>query len=79
MNINVLPDVLIEPFSVTTIVSDFVIARKVFRGCPISLSNNVKLVDSLQVYMLYFDVKLVFDCFHACFASIYCRTTVVKL
>ncbi|XP_069145557.1 uncharacterized protein [Solanum lycopersicum] len=42
---DVLPDILNDLFSVTTPVGDSVEARRIFRGCPISLPNRVTLVD----------------------------------
>ena len=44
MKFKVLPDVLIEPFSITTAVGDSVVPRRVFRCFPISLPNRVTLV-----------------------------------
>ena len=78
-NFNVLPNVLIEPFSVTTLVVDFVMARRVFRNCPIFLPNKVTWVDLVEPYMVDFDVILGMDSLPACFASIDCRTRVVKI
>ena len=69
---------LMNPFSVSTHVGDFVVARRVCRGGPISLPNRVTLVDLVELDMLDFDVVLGVDCQHDCFASIYCRTRVVK-
>ena len=39
-NFDVILDILIEPFSLTTLVGDSVAARRVFRSCPISLPNR---------------------------------------
>ena len=36
---DVLPDVLIEPFLITTPVGDFIMDRRLFRSCPIFLTN----------------------------------------
>ncbi|KAH0680946.1 hypothetical protein KY285_021901 [Solanum tuberosum] len=71
MKLEMLPDVLEKPFLVSTPVGDSVVAKRVYRGCPISLSHKVTLVD-------FFDVILGIDWLHACFASIDCRTRVVK-
>ncbi len=37
MNFDMLPEVLLEPFSVFTPVGDSVVARRVYRSCPIEL------------------------------------------
>ncbi|XP_015167771.1 uncharacterized protein [Solanum tuberosum] len=74
MKFDVLPETLKEPFSMSTPVCDSVIAKGVYRGCPISLSNRVTLVDLVELDMLDFDVILGMDCF----ASIDYKTRVVK-
>ena len=57
---------------------DSVLAERVFRSCPILLSNRVTLVDLVELDMLDFDVILGMDWLHAWFALIDCRTRVVK-
>uniref|UniRef100_M1DLT6 Gag-pol polyprotein n=1 Tax=Solanum tuberosum TaxID=4113 RepID=M1DLT6_SOLTU len=78
MKFDVLPVKLEEPFSVSTPIGESVIAKRVYRDCPISLSHRVTLVDLVELDMLDFDVILEMDWLHACFASIDCRTRVVK-
>ena len=75
---DVLPDVLVEPFSVSTLVGDSVVAKRVYKSYPILLSNRITLVDLVELDMLYFDVILGTNWLHACFASIDCRTKVVR-
>ncbi|KAH0748282.1 hypothetical protein KY290_027514 [Solanum tuberosum] len=75
---DMLPDVLDKPFSVSTPVGDSIVAKRVYRGCPISLPNTVTLVDLVEIDMLDLDVILGMDWLHACFASIDCRTRIVK-
>ena len=58
--------------------SDFVVSRRVYKGCPISLYNRVTLVDFVKHEMLDFHFILGMDWLHSCFASINCRTRVVK-
>ena len=53
---DVLPNILIKPFSVTTSVDDSIVARRVFRGCPISFPNRVTWVDLVEFDMVDFDV-----------------------
>ena len=69
---------LIEPFSLTTPVGDSVVARRIFRSCPISLSNRVTSVDLVELDMVDFDAILGMNWFHACFTSIDYQTRVVK-
>ena len=45
MTFYVHPDVLVEPFSISTMVGDIVVAKIVYRSCPILLFNRVTIVD----------------------------------
>ena len=56
--LNVLQDVLMKPFSVTTPVVDSVVAKRVFRSFPISFHNTITLVDLIELDMVEFDVIL---------------------
>ena len=60
----ILLDVLIKPFSVTTPVGDSVVARKVFKNFPISLTNRVTWMDLLELDMVDFNVILGMDWSH---------------
>ena len=42
-------DVLMEPLLVATPVGDNVVAKRVFRSCPISFPNIVTLVDLVEL------------------------------
>ena len=52
--------------------------RRVFKSCPIFLPNKVTWVDLVELDMVYFDVIFGMDWLHSCFASIDCRTRLVK-
>lgn len=67
-----------NPFSVSTLVGDSVVGKRVCRGGLISLPNRVTLVDFLELYMFDFEVIFAVDWLHACFDSIDCRTRIVK-
>ena len=45
-----------EPISVSTPVGDPVIARQVYRNCPVIVSQKVTLADLVQLEMVDFDV-----------------------
>ena len=51
-----------EPFTVTTLVGDSMVATRVFRSFQISLTNRVTLVDLIEHNMVDFDVILGMDC-----------------
>ena len=58
MKFDVLPYVLVKPFSISTPIGDFVVSKRVYRSYPILLSNRVTLVDLVELDMLEFDVIL---------------------
>lgn len=61
MRFDVLSDVLLELFSISTSVSDSIVANRVYKKRPISLYHRVTLVDLVELCMLYFDVILGVD------------------
>ena len=68
MKFDVLLDVLIDPFR-------FVPQWVKFR---VMLPNRLILVDLVEHDIFDFDIIFSMDCLHECFASIDCRTRVVK-
>ena len=58
MRFDILSDVLLHLFSVFTLVSDFTVAKRVYRKCPFSLSHKVTHVDLVKLDMLDFVVIL---------------------
>ena len=75
---DILADTFQEPLVVSNSVGESVVAKKVYRNCPIMLPNRVSYVDLVELDMLDFDVMLGMDWSNSCFASIYCRTGVVR-
>ena len=57
----ILHDILREPFIVSTLVGESVVAKRVYRSCPIMLPNRVSYVDQVVLDMLDFHVILVMD------------------
>uniref|UniRef100_M1DI19 Gag-pol polyprotein n=1 Tax=Solanum tuberosum TaxID=4113 RepID=M1DI19_SOLTU len=78
MIFDMLPDVLLEPFSASTNVGDSVVAKRVYKRSLISLSHRVTLVDLIELEMIDYDVILGMDWLHSCYAAIDYRTRVVK-
>ncbi|KAH0729478.1 hypothetical protein KY289_000666 [Solanum tuberosum] len=70
------PETLSEPFSVSTPVSDPVIARWVYRNCPITVSHKVTSADLVELEIVDFDVILGMDWLHSCYASVDCTTRI---
>ena len=53
---DILPDILNEPFMVTTPVGESVVVKRVYRNCPIMLPNRVTHVEFVELDMVDFDV-----------------------
>ncbi|KAH0658133.1 hypothetical protein KY289_026881 [Solanum tuberosum] len=61
MRFYVLPDVLLEPFYVSTLVFYSIVAKRVYRKCHVSLSDRVTLVDLVELDMLDSGIDLLPD------------------
>ncbi|KAH0642176.1 hypothetical protein KY285_034832 [Solanum tuberosum] len=78
MKFNVIPQKLCEPFCVSTSVGESTLAKRVYRDCVISINHKNTMADLVKLDMVEFDVIIGMDWLHACYASIDCRTRVVK-
>ena len=67
---DILHDILIEPFVVSTPVGDSMVAKRVYRNCPKILPNRVTHFELLEFDMYDFDVIFCMGLLHASFASI---------
>lgn len=63
-----------NPFFVSTLVGVFIVDRKVYKGCLVSICDKETLVDLIKLDMVDFDLALVIDWLNLCCASLYCRT-----
>ena len=54
-------ETLSEPFSVSTLVGDPVLARWVYRNCPVTVSQKVTSANLVELEMVNFYVILVMD------------------
>ena len=67
-----------EPFLVSTPVGEPVVAKQVYKKFPINVLHRVMFADLIELDMVDFDIILGMDWLHSCYASIDCRTRVVK-
>ena len=75
----ILPKKLCEPFFVSTLVGEPILAERFYRDCLIYISHKNTMADLVELDMIDFDVIIGMEWLHACYASIDCRTRVVKL
>ena len=68
---DLLPEILHEPFHVSTPIGDSVREERVYRDCPITVLNNATDADLIELTMLDFDIILGIDWLHKCNATIY--------
>ncbi|KAH0776456.1 hypothetical protein KY290_007867 [Solanum tuberosum] len=78
MKFDVLPEKLCEPFCVSTHVGESILAERVYHDCTISVNHKSTVAGLVELDMVDFEVILGMDWFHAYYASINCRTQVVK-
>ena len=62
---DILPDILHDPFIVSTPVGESVVAKRGYKNCPIMFPNRVSYVDLVEIDMLDFDIILGTDWSHA--------------
>ena len=65
---SVSPETLSEPFLVSTLVGDLVIARRVYKNCSVTVYQKVTVADLVELEMVDFDVILGMDWLHSCYA-----------
>ncbi|KAF3684468.1 hypothetical protein FXO38_00255 [Capsicum annuum] len=72
------PEVIIEPFSISTSVGDSVVAKRVYRNCVVSIHGRETVADLIELDMIDFDAILGMDWLHSCYATLDCRTRKVS-
>ncbi|XP_075076822.1 uncharacterized protein LOC142163434 [Nicotiana tabacum] len=72
------PEKLCEPFEVSTPVGELVIARCIYRGCPVKVHHRLTVADLVELEMVDFDVIMGMDWLESCYAIVGCRTKIVS-
>ena len=67
-----------EPFLVSTLMEESVVTKQVYKKYLVTVVHRVMLADLIELDMVDFDLILGMDWLHSCYASIDCRTRVVK-
>lgn len=72
------PEILSQPISVSTLMGESVVDRRVFREFPITILHKILLAYLIELEMVDFDIILGMDLLHLCCASIDYCTLMVK-
>ena len=74
MNFDILSEELLEPFNVSTPISESILVGTVCCHCTISIKYKYTMGDLINSDMLDFDVILGIDWLHACYTLVDCKT-----
>ncbi|XP_060182450.1 uncharacterized protein LOC132612133 [Lycium barbarum] len=72
------PEKLYEPFEVSTPVGESLTVRHMYRGCPVLVYHRRTIADLAELEMVDFDVIMGMDWLASCYATVCCRTKVVR-
>jgi len=78
VNFEMDPELIFEIILVCTLVGESVIAKRVYKKCPIAIFHWVMYADLIVLDMVDFDIILGMDWLHSCYAYIDCRASVVN-
>lgn len=68
------PEQLLEPFSVSTLIVESVIAKRIYRDYTISIYHKDTTADLVELDIVDFDIILGMDWLYSCYASVDFRT-----
>ncbi|XP_075101689.1 uncharacterized protein LOC142177123 [Nicotiana tabacum] len=72
------PKKLCEPFEVSTPIGESVIARHIYRGCPVKVYHHLTVADLVELEMVDFNVIMGMDWLGSCYATMGYRTKIVS-
>ncbi|XP_060210488.1 uncharacterized protein LOC132637416 [Lycium barbarum] len=72
------PKKLHEPYEVSTLVGELVLARCIYRGCPIRIYHHLTTTDLAKLEMVNFDVIMGMDWLASCYATVDCRAKTIQ-
>ena len=69
-----IPELLVNPFEVSTSVGESIIARRVYRNCIVTICGRDTMADLVELEMVDFDDIIGIDWLASCYATIDCYT-----
>ncbi|XP_070047223.1 uncharacterized protein [Nicotiana tomentosiformis] len=74
----IVPEILNDPFVVSTLVGEPIIARRVYRGCTVTVCSRQTTADLVELEMMDFDAIIGMDWLEACYATIDCCAKIAR-
>ncbi|XP_070039424.1 uncharacterized protein [Nicotiana tomentosiformis] len=74
----IVPEILSDPFALSTPVGESIIARQVYRCCTVTVCGRQTSADLVELGMLDFDAIMGMDWLAACYATVDCRVKTTK-
>ncbi|XP_070043093.1 uncharacterized protein [Nicotiana tomentosiformis] len=74
----IVPDILSDHFAVSTPIGESIIARRVYRGCTVTVCSRQTSADLVELEMMDFDAIIGMDWLAACYATVYCRAKAAR-
>ncbi|XP_070040081.1 uncharacterized protein [Nicotiana tomentosiformis] len=78
MEFGIEPEKLPEPFSLSTLVGESIVAALVYRGCIVTVLGRDTLAGLIELGMVNFDVIMGMDWLYSCFSKLDFRTRTVR-
>ncbi|XP_070031696.1 uncharacterized protein [Nicotiana tomentosiformis] len=72
------PEILSDPFAVSTPVGELIIARRVYRDCTVIVCSRQTSADLVELEMMDFDAIMGMDWLSACYATVDCRAKAAR-
>ncbi|XP_070034767.1 uncharacterized protein [Nicotiana tomentosiformis] len=74
----IVPEILSDPFAVSTPVGEMIIARWVYRGCTVTVCSRRTLPNLVELEMMDFDAITGMDWLATCHATVDCRAKAAR-
>ncbi|XP_070039555.1 uncharacterized protein [Nicotiana tomentosiformis] len=74
----IVPEIISDSFAVSTPVRESIIARRVYRGCTVTVYSHRTSADLVELEMMDFDAIMGMDWLAACYATVDCRAKAVR-
>ncbi|XP_070025507.1 uncharacterized protein [Nicotiana sylvestris] len=74
----IVSEIVSDPFAVSTLVRESIIARRVYRGCTVSVCDRQTSADLVELEMLDFDAIMDMEWLAAFHATVHCRAKIAR-